>query len=362
MVQPATPTPPVLREIEVRLVTRAEAARYQAEMVAHHYLGVLPKIGETLWYVATWRGEWLAELSLSAAALKCGVRDAWIGWDFRIQFDRLKLLANNSRFLILPAGHYPNVGSRVLGLVARRVRRDWLQHFGHRLWLLETFVDPRRFHGGVYRAANWIELGRTRGFHRIRGGYSDEPEAPKRVFVLPLTRDARARLTQPDRQALGLTGAPHMSLATPQMDALRSCFAGVPDPRRAQGRRHRLATVLALAVGASLCGMRGYDAMAEWAESLGQAARERFGCRRVRGRYVVPSLSILRNCLIRVDPAALDQALWRWQATQGGPQEALAVDGKTMKGAIDAAGAKAHILSLVGHQSGCCYTQKKWAR
>lgn len=351
--------PPVLREIEVRLVAREEEARYQAQMAAHHYLGALPKIGETLWYVATWRGRWLAQISLSAAALKCGARDAWIGWDFRIQFDRLKLIANNSRFLILPEGRYPNVGSRVLAQVARRAVHDWPAQFGHRVWLLETFVDPRRFHGTVYRAANWLELGMTRGFRRIRGGYSAAPEAPKRVFVLPLAHDARARLTHPDRQSLGLTGVPHMSLSAPQMDALRTCFADLPDPRRTQGRRHRLSTILALAAGASLCGMRGYEAMAEWANALGQAARARFGCRRVQGHYVVPSLSVIRRCLIQVDPDALDQALWRWQALQGDPDEALAMDGKTMKGARDASGAQTHILSLVGHQSGCCYTQKK---
>ncbi|TAL92128.1 MAG: DUF4338 domain-containing protein [Rhodanobacter sp.] len=149
---------PIICEIIVRPVERDEESRYQAQMAAQHYLGALPKIGETLWYVATWRGQWLAQIGLSAAALKCGVRDAWIGWDFRSQFDRLKLIANNSRFLILPAGRYPNVGSRVLGLVARRAALDWPQRFGHPLLLLETFVDPRRFHGGVYRArtgSNW---------------------------------------------------------------------------------------------------------------------------------------------------------------------------------------------------------------
>lgn len=104
------------------------------------------------------------------------------------------------------------------------------------------------------------------------------------------------------------------------------------------------------------------DAMTEWTQALRQAERARFGCRRVQSRYVMPSLSVIRRCLIRVDPDALDQALWRWQAAQGCLDEALAMDGKTMKGAVDASGAQTHILSLVGHQSGCCYTQKKSGR
>jgi len=83
-------------------VERDEEARYQELGARHHYLGALPKIGETIWYVATWCMQWVALVGVSAAALKCGVRDRWIGWDFRIQYDRLRLIANNSRFLIKP--------------------------------------------------------------------------------------------------------------------------------------------------------------------------------------------------------------------------------------------------------------------
>ena len=147
-------TSEALKEIRVRPVERSEEVRYQEQMACHHYLGALTKIGETVWYVATWREQWVAQLSLSAAALKCGVRDRWIGWDFRSQYGRLNLIANNSRFLILPGWHRPNIGSRVLSLAERRVVADWQTRFGHPLLLLETFVDPQRFHGGVYRAAN----------------------------------------------------------------------------------------------------------------------------------------------------------------------------------------------------------------
>ncbi len=276
-------TSETLSQIQVRPVERSEEARYQEQMARHHYLGGLPKIGETLWYVATWHEQWVAQLSISAAALKCGVRDRWIGWDFRSQYGRLKLIANNSRFLILPEWHRPNVGSRVLSLTERRVARDWQTRFGHPLLLLETFVDPRRFHGGVYRAANWLELGLTRGYRRIRDGYSADVDAPKRVFVRPLCRNPQADLTHPDRAHLQLTGAPKIMLTAQQMRSLPDFFNEIPDPRRAQGRRHRLAVVLAIAAGAILCGMRGYKAIAGWAEDLGAKARERFGCRRERG-------------------------------------------------------------------------------
>ena len=77
-----------LAEIRVRPVERSEEIRYQSLMAEHHYLGALPKIGETLWYVATWQDQWVAQISMSGAALKCGVRDRWIGWDFRSQYGR----------------------------------------------------------------------------------------------------------------------------------------------------------------------------------------------------------------------------------------------------------------------------------
>ena len=136
-----------LHEITLHPITPSEEPQFRALLDAHHYLGSLPKIGNTLWYVVTWRGQWVALVSFSAAAWKCAARDQWIGWDFRYQFDRLHLVANNSRFLILPGQHYPNLASRILSLCERQLAQDWPNRFGHPLWLLETFVDPRHFHG-----------------------------------------------------------------------------------------------------------------------------------------------------------------------------------------------------------------------
>ena len=348
-----------LLDIQVRPVERSEETRYQEQMARHHYLGDLPKIGETLWYVATWREQWVAQLSMSAAALKCGVRDRWIGWDFRSQYGRLKLIANNSRFLILPEWRRPNIGSRVLSLTERRVGADWQARFGHPLLLLETFVDPRRFYGGVYRAANWIELGLTQGYRRTRDGYSNEANAPKRVFIRPLCRNPQAQLTQPTREHLQLTGAAKIMLNAEQMRSLPQCFTLIADPRRSQGRRHRLPVVLGIAAGATLCGMRGYKAICDWADGLGQQARMRFGCRRENGHYVVPSEFVIRDCLVRIEPDALDRALNAWNTAWGKQDKAMALDGKTMKNATDEAGHQTHIMSVVGHESKICHAQKK---
>ncbi len=354
-------TRPELREMVVRLVRSGEQLRYQELLREHHYLGDLPKIGETLWYVATWREQWLALLSFSASALKCAVRDRWIGWSFRQHYGRLKLVVNNSRFLILPDWHLYNLGSRVLSLCERCLRRDWEEAFGHGVVLLETFVDPQRHRGTVYRAANWIYVGDTRGFRRTHTGYTATPQSPKMVFLKPLQSDARTVLCGTILSPPYRLGGTTMKLTADQMRSLPSFFSPIPDPRRAQGRRHRLSSVLGLAAGAVLCGMRGYKAISDWAQSLGQKSRERFGCRREQGRYVVPSESIIRNVLIRLAPADLDRALQRWNERYAGKDESLAIDGKTMCNAQDEQGQQTHVMSVIGHQSQTCYTQKKWA-
>lgn len=351
----------ILRDVVIRPVLVDEEARFQALMQAHHYLGALPKFGQTLWYVAVDGGEWLALLVFSAAALKVGARDAWIGWDFRCQYARLHLIANNSRFLILPGHRHPHLASRVLGLAARRVRRDWPLRFGHPLWLLETFVDPSRFAGTCYRAANWLAVGMSRGYRRTRNGFSATSTQPKRVFVLPLIAHAARRLSQAQLPLSLCPGGPKRMVSAHTMQSLPDFFADIQDPRRRQGRRHPLPAVLSIAAAATLCGARGYKAMAQWAQSLGQQALARFRCRYEQRRYHVPSESIIRNVLIRVDPAELDAALQRWNAQFARADTALAIDGKTLCNAIDADGRRTHVLSLVGHDSGVAVAQKKSA-
>jgi len=352
-----------LDQVQVRPVERNEEPLHRQLMAAHHYLGYLPKIGHTLWYVASYQEQWVALLNFSAAAWKCTVRDRWIGWDFHRQYDydRLKLIANNSRFLILPHCHLPNLASKILSLCQKRLSDDWQKRFGHRLLLLETFVDPQRFHGTVYRAANWLYLGLTRGYRRTRHGYSATAHSPKKVFVTALQKNARTLLSKPVLPFPDRQGVPKMMLSAQQMRSLPDFFIDIADPRRAQGRRHALPTVLAIACAATLCGMRGYKAMADWAHSLGPKARERFRCRRVNGRYVVPSESIIRDVMIRVNPTDLDRAFKHWNQALGQDDTALAIDGKTMCNALDPNGHQTHVMSVVGHQSKSCYTQKKSA-
>jgi hypothetical protein len=350
-----------LSQVIVQPIQPAEDNRFQELMNEHHYLGALPKIGNTIRYIATWKGQWLSLISFSSAALKCSARDRWIGWTYRHQYDRLHLIANNSRFLILPHCHYKNMATKILSLCRRRIQKDWENHFGFPLLLLETFVDPSRFIGTIYKAANWRQIGKTKGFQRIRGGYSNIRQNPKLVFVLPLQRNTCLLLSKSFIANQYITGRPRMKLTAEQMRSLPDFFRQIDDPRRGQGRQHRLHVVLAIAAGAILCGMRGYKAIFDWADALSPKARIRFGCRWKNGKHIVPSESTIRNVLIRVEPAALDQALQHWNELYGAIDESLAIDGKVMCNAIDENGRQTHIMSAIGHQSSQCYTQKKSA-
>ena len=129
-------------------------------------------------------------------------------------------MINNSRFLILPDWHFPNLASRILSLCQKRLPADWQAVFGQLVLLIETFVDPQRFRGIIYKAANWIYVGDTRDFHRTRQGYSATTQSPKMIFVKPLKSNAQALLSRPILEPAYRIGSPRIMLSAQQMQSL----------------------------------------------------------------------------------------------------------------------------------------------
>ncbi len=128
---PRLEPPEVLRQVVVRPIVPAERVRWDALMRAHHYLGLQALVGHSLRYVAAVGEAWCALLGWQAAALKCTARDRWIGWPPVLQYQRLPLIANNARFLVLPDVRVPNLASRVLSLTLKRLSQDWQAVHGH---------------------------------------------------------------------------------------------------------------------------------------------------------------------------------------------------------------------------------------
>jgi hypothetical protein len=152
----------------------------------YHYLGYRGSVGENMKYlVLDCRGRPLSCVLFGSAAWKVGCRDTYIGWDGGDRPQRLHLVTNNMRFLVLPWVRIPHLASHVLGRIVRRIREDWKKIYGHEVVLLETFVDVSRFRGTCYRAANWRYVGRTKGRSR-NDRYNTIKVPQKDVYLYPL--------------------------------------------------------------------------------------------------------------------------------------------------------------------------------
>jgi hypothetical protein len=185
-----------LKPLSLQEVSAEPAARawVKAALARFHYLGFGGSVGENLQYVVgDAQSRPLACLVFGAAAWKCQDRDRFIGWTAEQRERNLRLVANNTRFLILPWVSVPDLGSWILGQVAGRITRDWQSKYGHSVVLLETFVERSRFRGTVYRAANWELAGVTAGRSRQdRHGSLAVPR--KDIYLYPLRRSFRPAL------------------------------------------------------------------------------------------------------------------------------------------------------------------------
>ena len=194
----ATPLSLSLAELgvlEIRQVRRTpEEALFNALMHQHHYLGYTQPVGEQLKYMVFAGERPIACMAWSSAPRHLGSRDRFIGWSSQARLANVRLLAYNTRFLILPWVTVPHLASHLLGRIAKRLSVDWQAVYAHPILFLETFIDPQRFRGTCYRAANWTLLGHTTG----RG--KDAPtraanRSIKQVLGYALVKDFRQRLS-----------------------------------------------------------------------------------------------------------------------------------------------------------------------
>jgi hypothetical protein len=183
-----------LGPLEIRQVRRTGEEALFAELLrAHHYLGYTQPVGEHLKYIIFCGGHPIACMGWSSAPRHLRARDRFIGWPAAVRKSNLHLIAYNTRFLILPWVKVPHLASHLLGRLARRISLDWQELYAHPIHLLESFIDPARFRGSCYRAANWICLGLTSGRgHNARTHRCEQPR--KQLWVYPLGADFRHRL------------------------------------------------------------------------------------------------------------------------------------------------------------------------
>lgn len=194
-----TPLAMTLRElgpIQIQPVRRTpDEPLFNSLMEHHHYLAYEQPVGEHLKYLVGAQGRPIACLAWSSAPRHLGSRDRYIGWSAEERRRNLHFIAYNTRFLILPWVQVPHLASHILAKVTRALSDDWNRMYGHPVYFAETFIDPGRFRGTCYRAANWQLLGLTTG--RGKDDHTNKPNRPiKQILGLPLTRRFRELLSQ----------------------------------------------------------------------------------------------------------------------------------------------------------------------
>lgn len=355
----------VLERVEVRLVKAEEREVFDRLLSEHHYLKSAQFVGEQLRYVADIKGQWAALLVWSAAAYQLAPREQWIGWSVEQKRRRLALVANNSRFLILPGIDCPNLATRILGLCLGRLSADWQTQYGHAILVVESFVDSQLFRGTCYKAQGWSRLGQTKGFERCGQDYYTAHHRPKELWMKELVRGARALLAAPSLP-VALRDVEEKvipSCRTPikELRTLYEIMQMVPDWRGRKGRDYQLAGLLSIIVLATLCGVvRGQRDLAAFAATLSQAQLRALRSYKGRdGRYHSPKETTFFRILSGLPTDCFERALLAWErrclgAGAASTDTLLAIDGKALRGSTPHTEdeKKAQLVSAFRVQSG----------
>ena len=340
--------------IEVKVVESEQVERFDQLMAQKHYLGASKPVGDFMRQVVVVDGQWVALLAWGSAAYKLKDRERWIGWTDAQRIERLKLVAQNRRFLLLvEKGERPNLASQVLSKSLHALPQQWRERFGYAPLVAETFTDPETFAGTCYKASGWEAVGFSEGNSRHRADFYVPNDRPKRLWLKELLPQARKRLCAlqldpadaPARVASVGSVAPFKE---PQMLSLAKVFTQAPDPRGANSQ-FRIGPVLTIVAMALLTGARDVSEIARFATRLSPRERAQLtlpikkGTRRF---YKVPTYSVFYQVLKRLEPEQFAASLSGWlQEHAGSLPSALAIDGKMIRDCIG-------MVTLAQHEDG----------
>ncbi|MEO8429211.1 MAG: Druantia anti-phage system protein DruA, partial [Verrucomicrobiota bacterium] len=290
----------------VGLPTKDEIEWFDGLLADHHYLGAGRPVGDYLRQVVKLEGKPVALLVWGPACYALKDRDLWISWSVPQRVERLKLIVQNRRFLLLtPKGESPNLASQAMGAALRVLPEQWCQRFGYRPLLAESFTDPEAYAGTCYKASNWEAVGHSAGYRRHRADFYIPNDRPKRLWLRPLVPEARQLLRSidlPQDCGAGLSTAPSGTLPVnaQQLGSLLDVFRRAPDPRDSN-TRYRIGPVLTLIAMALLAGRREIAEIARFATTLTPRSAAAWGCRARKAR--APSMRFPATvCSIRCSP------------------------------------------------------------
>jgi hypothetical protein len=340
--------------VNVRVPAESELEWFDQLLADKHYLGAGRPVGDYLRQVIEMEGEPVALLVWGPACYALKDRDRWISWSANQRLERLKLIVQNRRFLLLRAkGESPNLASQALGAALRGLPDQWQERFGYRPLLAETFTDPEAYEGTCYKASNWEPVGWSAGYSRHRADFYIPNERPKRLWLRPLLPEARQllradKLPEACRRGLTTPASGTLPLNADQIGSLREVLRQAPDPR-GSNTHFRIGPVLTIVAMALLAGRRDIAAIARFATTLRHPQRRQLALPRQKGTralYSVPGYGVFYEVLTRMDPEPFAALLSGWLLARAGRlPEALALDGKMIRNHIG-------LLTLAQHDDG----------
>jgi hypothetical protein len=343
--------------LEIKLAHSAQDWRRAKEALGReHGLGAGSEAGDRLCQLVMEEGKLAGVLVWCAAAWHLKDRDEAVGWDAVTRSERLKLVVQLRRFLVLEEARRPNLASQCLGGGLRVLADQWEAEHGYRPLLAESFSDPESHAGTVYKATNWEQAGTTKGFSQDRTDFYIPNGRPKKLWLKRLAPDAYVlmcgrQLPGACQGALVERGGERSPLKNQGLKSLRDAFREVPDPRHPKSRRHPLPAMLALIALGLLMGAR--DVLDIWRKvaCLSQSQREAIGLwvrDRQSRRLKMPGYDALNDLLAAIDPGAYAHTLTAWlQVNAGVLPRTLALDGKSVGN-----GRCGMIITLCRHEDG----------
>jgi len=340
--------------LSVEVATEAEYRWFDEQMGQHHYLGAGRPVGDYLRQIVRVRERPVALLVWGPACYALKDRDLWISWSAPQRVERLKLIVQNRRFLLLSApGQAPNLASQTLGAVLRALPEQWQQRFGYRPLLAESFTDPEAHAGTCYKASNWEAIGWSAGYQRHRADFYVPNERPKRLWLRELAPGAKqqlraAQVPEDCRPGLGSTPTGLLPLKAQEMHSLHALFARAKDPRDTN-THYRIGAVLTIVAMALLAGRREIAEIVRFAQTLSHPQRRRLVLplkKGTRAFFKVPGYGVFYQVLTRLDPEPFARLLNDWLISRAGTlPTALALDGKMIRDQIG-------LLTLAQHEDG----------
>lgn len=337
----------------IREAGKPEQKRFTRLLEEKHPQQNPKRVGHELRMIVEEDGEWVGLLVWASACQRLQDREEWIGWTNAQRAQRLKLVVQLRRYLLLhEAGTRPNLASEMLAAALRALPVMWNNRFGFEPLLAESFSDIEAYAGTCYRASGWKAAGLSKGYAKHRGDLYSFHGRPKKLWLKPLRKEAVAWLCAPhlpDRYEVGATASAHgqMPLLEKQIHSLAEVLRRTPDPR-AKNRRYPLGALLSVIAMALLSGARDLSQIHRFTWRLKAVHRAALGFRRKPGKavYQMPGYSVYRDLLIALDLDAFAQVLTDWLAVhRGSLPAALAIDGKMIRETIG-------VLSLVDAETG----------